>query len=126
MFRQPPGLRRILAILLLAMLTLVQVKVAFAGCMAADGGAPQIAAMEDCEGCNSDKGESYEALSRICSTHCLQSYVFTENVPEKPILAAPALSVAGAAAPPITIPPPRHDLSPGKTRLIYHLQRLLI
>ncbi|MGE0559061.1 MAG: hypothetical protein AB7E73_12555 [Burkholderiales bacterium] len=126
MFRQLLSLRRILAILLLATLTLVQVKVAFAGCMAADGSAPQIAAMEDCEGCNSDKGESYEVLSRICSTHCLQGYVSTENVPERPVLAAPALSVAGTAAPPSAIPPPRHNSSPGKTRLIYHLQRLLI
>ncbi len=114
--------------LLVAVLALVQVKIAFAGCMASDSGDPMVTAMEDCEGCDTGNAkDSYDSLSKICSNHCLQSAVSVEKISIQPVL--PAATVAPVPvttrAPP---PAPLHASppAPGKTLLIYRLQRLLI
>lgn len=113
--------------LLVTVLALVQVKIAFAGCLAPDSGTPMVAAMEDCEGCNTGNAkDSYDSLSRICSNHCLQSAVTGTKVSAQPVLPAAAIALISMA----TAPPPvsRHASppAPGKTLLIYRLQRLLI
>lgn len=128
MFQQPLNSRRILAMLLVAGLALVQVKIAFAGCMASDSGTPMVAAMEDCEGCgNGDINDSYDSLTRICSNQYLQSAVAGAKVSVQPAL--PAATVAPVLvttrAPPL-VPLHASSPAPGKTLLIYRLQRLLI
>jgi hypothetical protein len=128
MFQQFLNSRRILAMLLLAVLALVQVKIAFAGCIASDSGTPMVAAMADCEGCgNGDINDSYDSLTRICSNQCLQSAVASAQVSVQPALPAATVALVRVTtrAPP---PVPLHATSPtpGKTLLIYRLQRLLI
>jgi hypothetical protein len=127
MFQHILKSRCILAILVVAVLTLVQVKVAFAGCLTADSSAPQaVAAMGDCEKCTTNSGDdTYDILSKICSNHCLQDYVSPTKVAAQP---APVTTVAladTATAPPL-IAPPEPAFHPGKTRLIYRLLRLQI
>lgn len=112
--------------LLVAVLALVQVKIAFAGCMASDSGAPMVMAMEDCEGCDTGNAkDSYDSLSRICSNHCLQSAVAGTKVSAQSVLPAATVAlISMTTAPPVPwhASPP----APGKTLLIYRLQRLLI
>lgn len=121
--------RRILAILLVAMLALVQARIAFAGCIAADAAsAAPTAVMENCPGCktNTVEADSYDTLSRVCSNHCLQSAASGEQIPAQPVLAVTSVAlVMPGTAPPLIL---SHAVSypSGKTRLIYRLQRLLI
>jgi hypothetical protein len=127
-FSSPFNSRRILAMLLVAVLALVQAKIAFAGCMTSDSGTPMVTAMEDCERCDTgNANDSYDSLSRICGNHCLQSATPVEKNSIQPDL--PTATVASVLfttrAPP---PAPLHASppAPGKTLLIYRLQRLLI
>lgn len=120
--------RRILALLLVAALVLVQAKVAFAGCVTADTGvATSISAMDDCQGCSNStaKGaDSYYALSNICGNHCLRSYVPPAQGSEMPATATAASVKVATVLPRIS--PEIQAAFPGKARLIYRLQRLLI
>jgi len=127
MFQHLLKSRRILALLLVAVLALVQVKVAVAGCVAAETGAPQVVAMEDCPGCSTgNNAESYDTLSRICSNQCLQGYVAPAKVQTQPPPAAITVALDGTATAPPLIAPPEAASHPGKSRLIYRFQRLLI
>lgn len=119
--------RRILAILLVAVLALVQVKVAIAGCLVADAGTPVVAVMGDCEECDTgNSGDTFDTLSKICSNHCLQSYVAPAKIPAQPVPAAITVALADTATAPPLILPPEFATHPGKIRLIYRFQRLLI
>lgn len=120
--------RRILALLLVAVLALVQVNVAFAGCLTADPGTTTaISAMDDCPGCSNAAKEAdrYDALTNICSNHCLRSYISPAHAPEMLAIATVTL-VNAKAAPPPRISPHIRAAYTGKSRLIYRLQRLLI
>lgn len=125
MFRHFPGSRRILAISLVAVLALVQVKIAFAGCMAADTGDP-MAAMGDCAGCDAGTVDaSRHALSKICSNHCLRDFVFGGQDTGQADSATMVMAADAATIPSLVLPD-IHPAPPGKARLIYHLQRLLL
>lgn len=126
MFRHFIGSRRILAISLVAILALVQVKIAFAGGMAVDSGASLMAAMDDYEGCDAGNADaSRHALSRICSNHCLQDFVSGGQDTGQADPAAMAMAADAATIPPLILPD-IHPAPPGKARLIYRLQRLLL
>lgn len=138
MFQRLLKSRRILAILVVAVLALVQVKVAFADCMVALSADPtSMSMMGDCPRCKSSTAEEkdlYDAASRICSNHCIQSYAPLERSPEPLISATLTVEPVGTAkaslvnvvAVPIRVSPHNHAAFPGKARLIYRLQRLLI
>lgn len=125
MFRHFIGSRRILAIILVAGLALVQAKIAFAGCIAADTGAA-MAVMGDCEGCDvGNVDASRHALSKICGNHCLQDFVSGARDAGQADPTAMVMAADAAAIPPLILPDIR-PAPPGKTRLIHRLQRLLL
>lgn len=128
MFQRFTGSPRILAIILVAGLALVQARIAFAGCMAADSGASLMAAMDDCAGCdagNADASPSRYALSKICGNHCLQDFVFGGQDAGQADSAAMVTAADAATIPPPILPDIR-PAPPGKTRLLHRLQRLLL
>lgn len=126
MFRHFSGSRRILAIILVAGLALLQARIAFAGCMAADSGTSLRAAMDDCAGCDAGNADgSRHVLSKICDNHCLQNVVPGAQYAGQADSTA-MVATAGATTTPPLVLPDIHPAPPGKTRLIYCLQRLLL
>ncbi len=122
------NLRRILALLLVAVLVLVQARVAFAGCVTPEADiAASVSAMDNCRGCSStaNSADLYDTLSHICGNHCSRSYVPPAQGPEILAIATVTLVNAETTASP-GISPHIHAAHPGKSRLIYRLQRLLI
>ena len=126
MFQHFTGSRRILAIILVAGLALVQAKIAFAGCMAADSGASLMAALDNCAGCDAGNADASRlVLSKICGDHCLQDVVpGSQDAGQADSTAM--VAAAGAATIPSLVLPDIHPAPPGKVRLIYRLQRLLL
>ena len=126
MFRHFTGSRRILAIILVAGLALVQARIAFAGCMPADSDASLMAAMDDCEGCDAGNADtSRHVLSKICGNHCLQDVIPSAQETGQSDSAATIAAADATTVPPL-IPSDIRPAPPGKTRLIHHLQRLLL
>jgi len=120
--------RRIIALLLVAILALVQANIAFAGCLTADAGiATAMSAMDDCQGCSNtgDSADRYDTLSNVCGNHCSQSSVPPAQGPEILAISTVTLIIAETTASP-GISPHIRAAHPGKSRLIYRLQRLLI
>jgi len=123
--------QRIFAMLLVAMLALVQIKVAFAGCMTADASiSTSVLTMENCQECSTDatnrEENSYDALSRICGNHCVPSFASLEQNPELPATAVTIVALVDTAAVLPLVSPQNQAPALGKVRLIYRLQRLLI
>lgn len=122
--------RRILGLLLVAILVLVQAKIALAECVTNDVDVPMsISSMDDCQGCSNSAGAAKDAVSdyafsKICGSLFLRSYVSAVQGSEIPVTAAVALINVIPVLPRVS--PRIHAAFPGKVRLIYRLQRLLI
>lgn len=120
--------RRIIALLLVAILALVQARVAFAGCVTPDAGtSSSVSAMDNCPGCTgaASSENRYDTLSNVCGNHCSQSSVPPAQGPEILAISTVTLIIAETTASP-GISPHIRAAHPGKSRLIYRLQRLLI
>lgn len=131
MFRQFTRSRRFLAILLLAALALVQVKIALASCaLTAPEGMALISVEEACPGCDariSDEKLPVGALERICGNHCTQTFKPPEHGPQLPDAAMQVMAIIDSvAAPPRIIASDSGASSSHKHPLLYRLQRLLI
>jgi len=120
--------RRILTLLLAAVLVMAQTGVAFAACVSPDASiTTSIMTMDDCRGCSSaaNSADRYDVLSNISGNHYLRSYVPPAQGPELLAIATvPLVDVKATASPRIS--PQIHAAFPGKSRLIYRIQRLLI
>lgn len=126
MFQHFTGSRRILAIILVAGLALVQARIAFAGCVATDSGAALMTAMDDCAECDAGNADtSRHVLPKICGNHCLQDVVPGAQDAGQADSTAMVATADAATIPPLILPDIR-PAPPGKTRLIHHLQRLLL
>jgi hypothetical protein len=123
--------RRLLAILLMAALALLQVKVALAGCLLS--GPDQVASItvqKSCPGCDSNMQDpelQNLALTGVCGNHCKQVFVPAKSGLELPAVVTQIVTISDqvALSPPVSAslgsPYPRD-----KHPLLYRLQRLLI
>ena len=127
--------RHLGVILLLAALTLLQIRVAFAGCFTSDSALPEAAA----QCCLMPGGNAAQAMpdrgvpARLCDNQCVRPSAPQESknnvfasLPENPAwIREPRVPVYAAAT--IGSSSRRFLMGPPVThRLIYHLQRLLI
>lgn len=129
MFQHFLNPRRLMAILLIAVLALVQANIALAGCVTADSEVSEPMTMIDgCPGCagTSNGDDSYDTLSTICSNHCLQNLIISAKNSTQPTFIPIASAPVDIAAEPPLILPLERILYRHKTPLIYRLQRLLI
>lgn len=122
--------RRTLAILLVAVFALLQVNVVFAGCNTPDIElSSQMAKMDSCPGCKMDTSNgsdaSYDTVSPICSDICQRNFVLSANFSDQPAVPIATVVVVGTTVSPSHLPHVQPS-PPGKTSLIYRLQRLLI
>ena len=126
--------KRVYAIVLLIALAMLQVRVAFAGCLAG----PQVASASGAACCDEgdmpqDMSNAPDAQALMCAEHCLKPYAAKDA--DSPV--AGGLQVSGPAGP-LGVEPKVYlpldvraqfavsDAHPPHTRLIYVLQRLLI
>lgn len=122
--------RRALAILLVAVFALLQVNVVFAGCNTPDSGiSSPMAGMDSCPGCtmgtSNGSNKSYDTVSPVCSDICQRNFVSSANFSGQPTAPIATVAVVSTTVSPSLLPHVQPS-PPGKTSLIYRLQRLLI
>jgi len=123
-------LRRILAIVLVAVFALLQVNVVFASSTTPDTEISlAMAEMDRCPGCQTDAANDsdsiYSSVSPICSCTYHSNFVSSRNLSGQPTAAFPTVALAIATALPLVFPHAQPS-PPGKISLIYRFQRLLI
>lgn len=123
--------RRLLAILLMAALALLQVKVALAGCLL--NGPDQVVSVtvqQTCPGCDSsmqDPESQIPALSGVCGNHCRQVFVPAESGLELPAVVTQIITIRDPVSLSATVTAlPSNPYPRDKHPLLYRLQRLLI